>query len=473
MSGDHSSHPGRASTDHQSHGGLRSGDADGIGVLSSEIVQIHTNETLPSSSGSRFHAGNGFRMPSGMFGGTPVPVRSTPAPPPSGHPGSTSLVVPAGVGTGPPVNTIPEGTSIGLQPSPSFTFGGFSDRGNTNPKYTSTPFYSSLTPGSGSVATITQPSGKSLSAQDGSRGANPSEQGNTGKPVQMSEREQQLISIIHNLSRKEDPPGVSKLQNSPSQNDRFSESRWSAEKQLAISSIKSNTLAKKFDGIDASAYRRWRASLEDELRDLRLSSRVWLEILELRTASVANDMVKRAQDMEMEDPDAALEYLWEVFDRRFKSHPQAVMKLLRELQNFSKISVEQPDYLWVFALACQQAEKLMTTEQGKPLGILDYPDAQLSVTEKLDRKLWDRWMRYGSEASAYAGAPIPFKRFAEWIFRIAETYSDPNFIRKSIYTPRPKKDSFYPPRTPTPPPSGGGFNRNYAGTGTTRRSYQT
>lgn len=49
-------------------------------------------------------------------------------------------------------------------------------------------------------------------------------------------------------------------------------------------------------------------------------------------------------------------------------------------------------------------------------------------------------MRYGSEASAYPGAPIPFKRFADWIFRIAETYSDPNFARKTIYTTYPKDE---------------------------------
>ena len=249
------------------------------------------------------------------------------------------------------------------------------ERGTSNSKYTSTTFYSSSTPGSGSLVPNARPSNKSLPSQDGGLGPNPSKQETPVHSLEMPEREL-LYKIIHLLSRKEDPSGVSELQSSPSHKDSFSESRWSAEKQLAISSIKSNTLAKKFDGIDASGYRRWKASLEDELRDLKLTSRVWLEILELRTVKVANDMVKRAQEMEVEDPDAALEYLWEVFDRRFRSHPQAAIKLLTVLQSFPPVSIKQPDNLWAFALACQQAATLMTTEQGKQLGILDFPDAQ-------------------------------------------------------------------------------------------------
>ena len=144
--------------------------------------------------------------------------------------------------------------------------------------------------------------------------------------------------------------------------DSFRESKWSAEKQLALSNIKANTLAKKFDGIDASAYRRWKASLEDGLRDLRLTSRVWLGILELRMVKVANDMGKRAQEIEAGDPNAALECLLEVFERRFRFHPQTAMKLLSKLQRFPIVSFKQPDNLCAFALASKQAGRLIVTE---------------------------------------------------------------------------------------------------------------
>ena len=45
------------------------------------------------------------------------------------------------------------------------------------------------------------------------------------------------------------------------------DARWSADRQLAISSIKSNTVVKKFNGRDAGFYRRWKADLEQQQID--------------------------------------------------------------------------------------------------------------------------------------------------------------------------------------------------------------
>ena len=50
------------------------------------------------------------------------------------------------------------------------------------------------------------------------------------------------------------------------------DARWSAERQIAVSQIKSITTAYKFDGQDAVKYRRWKADLEDEVRGLRYTS---------------------------------------------------------------------------------------------------------------------------------------------------------------------------------------------------------
>ena len=262
-----------------------------------------------------------------------------------------------------------------------------------------------------------------------------------------------MASVIESLANKitnQNQEAGGRGSPTPSENGSDSsvdKHRWSAERQLAIASIKANAVAVKFDGEDASVYRRWKASLEDELGELDVPPRVWLEILELRTISVANDMVKRAQEMEVDDPVLALKNLWEVLDRRYRSHPQAAIKLLSELQNFPKISVKQPDILWAYALACQQAEKLMETEQGKQLGVLDFPDSQKLVTERLDESLWEKWKTHGTKKSAYPGDPIPFKTFADWIFKIAEANSDPNFIRKTVFAAQTvNRGSYNPPK---------------------------
>ena len=174
----------------------------------------------------------------------------------------------------------------------------------------------------------------------------------------------------------------------------------------------------------------------------------WLGLLDLRTTGVAKDMVSRALELEMEDPNKALDDLWQTLDRRFRSHPQAAMKLLDELRSFESVSTERPEKLWEFVLACQQAEKLMQTEYSQQLRILDYPDVQRLVTERLDKGLWNSWMKKGIKVAS-PGSPIPFKHFSEWICLVAETYSNPNFTRNTIYAGPKEKDGLYLGKTPS------------------------
>ena len=70
------------------------------------------------------------------------------------------------------------------------------------------------------------------------------------------------------------------------------DARWSAERQMAVSMIKSNTIATRFNGRDAVQYRRWKADLEDEVKELNYTAREWLGLLDTRTLAVANDMVR-------------------------------------------------------------------------------------------------------------------------------------------------------------------------------------
>ena len=221
-----------------------------------------------------------------------------------------------------------------------------------------------------------------------------------------------LLSAVLNLSQKERSRGETSDHTSmpPASSGPILDARWSAERQMAISLIKSNTLAKKFNGRDASQYRRWKADLEDEVRGLQYTARDWLGLLESRITGVAKDMVSRALDLEIENPNKALDDLWQTLDRRFRSHHQAAMKLLEELRSFEIVSTKRPEKLWEFALACQQTEKLMETEYGRQLRILDYPDTQRLVTERMDEGFWNSWMKKGIKV-AFPGDPIPFKHF--------------------------------------------------------------
>ena len=66
-----------------------------------------------------------------------------------------------------------------------------------------------------------------------------------------------------------------------------SQVNYSVNRQLAMSSIKGNIRAIKFDGKDKASYSPWKTALELEIEELVLSAAEWLEILQLRTSEVA------------------------------------------------------------------------------------------------------------------------------------------------------------------------------------------
>lgn len=91
--------------------------------------------------------------------------------------------------------------------------------------------------------------------------------------------------------------------------DAHHKARWSVDRQMEFFQIKSNAMAKKFDGQDASLYRRWNMGIAGEVRGLELTGQEWRVLLDIQTSGVANNTVSRALDLEVEDPTRALEDL--------------------------------------------------------------------------------------------------------------------------------------------------------------------
>ena len=188
-----------------------------------------------------------------------------------------------------------------------------------------------------------------------------------------------------------------------------------ASRQLAWSQIKSDTRALKFDGKDPAIYKKWKAGLEVEVEVLRPSSRILLTLLASRTTGLAEEMIKRSDHMAAESPDVALEFVWEEFEDRFSSHPKAANDLVKELLDFPMFLADDKDQLWRFALACKQAKMLKETDQGRELKMLDYPEAQQSVTERLHPSFFDKWKHYAYKNSVAHDESIPFHTFCDWV----------------------------------------------------------
>ena len=127
---------------------------------------------------------------------------------------------------------------------------------------------------------------------------------------------------------------------------------WAANRQLALSGIKGNVRALKFDGKDATIYHGWKNALSMEVAGLDVTAGEWLEILSIRTSHVALDVVKCAMKMGFKDPKTALAFVWSEYGEKFKRHPSAAKDVLFELQNFRR--VRESDYIVFqeFALIC-------------------------------------------------------------------------------------------------------------------------
>ena len=131
-----------------------------------------------------------------------------------------------------------------------------------------------------------------------------------------------------------------------------SQMNYAVNRQLALSSLKSNIKAIKFDGKDKGSYSSWKIALELETQGLFLSDVVWLEVLQLRTTEVALQEVKRGRELALVDTSKALQYIWDNFNKNYGQHFQLADVILKKLQTFSIASLKKPQELAKFSGIC-------------------------------------------------------------------------------------------------------------------------
>ena len=167
---------------------------------------------------------------------------------------------------------------------------------------------------------------------------------------------------------------------------------------------------------------------------LNLTPEEWLVLLELRTIGDAYSVVSRASSIGEQDPCLALQFIWKHFDRRFlHSQPREVGQLLARIQAPSCLSSPHLESLWVFILDCNQALGLLESDPVHPLQVLNFPNTQLRVTERLDPVLWERWTTHAFSLKERYPVSLPFREFIEWISGQAEMYSSPDLVRQNRF----------------------------------------
>ena len=164
--------------------------------------------------------------------------------------------------------------------------------------------------------------------------------------------------------------------------------------------------------------------METELNGLYLTPAEWLEILLLRTSDAALDIVRRAKNMGVTDPQTGLEFIWKQLNDRFKKKSSGAKEVLKELQNFPEVRPNDPEGLWKFSVICEQAKTLAATDQGRALAVLDFADVQKTVTGRLNETLKCRWRtKYAKLATDSPDELVPFYLFCDWISKIANESS--------------------------------------------------
>ena len=162
------------------------------------------------------------------------------------------------------------------------------------------------------------------------------------------------------------------------------------------------------------------------VKGIDLTARDWLQLLELRTGEEAQEVVLLVREMAIQNPEEAMQFIWQEFERQYATLPQASQNLMRHLQQFYEVSTSDPDNLARFARACRQAVVLSSTDQGRELQDLDRDSTQLTVTRKLNPALRERWKQHYTRCRPRdRSMNVPFREFSEWISDIVEEKQEP------------------------------------------------
>ena len=202
----------------------------------------------------------------------------------------------ASPGERPPLssNPVPSATSS----SPMVTTCSATSHSSTTQTYVSSPSIGSVPVPSPNTADVLTPQPQVVTILDG------------------------LIDVVKGIATKRE----SSLCQDVSHHSELSDHNLAANRQLAWAQIKADTRAERFDGRDTAFYQSWRKALEAEVQQLSPPPESWIQIIDLRTTGEAKEMVKTVKKMAIENPQEALDLIWENFECRYKSNPQAASK---------------------------------------------------------------------------------------------------------------------------------------------------
>ena len=155
-------------------------------------------------------------------------------------------------------------------------------------------------------------------------------------------------------------------------------------------------------------------SLKGGVAHLELEDAQWLELLKLRTAGLARNVVDRACILQGElTLEETVLLAWEYLDQQFQTQKRPSQQILSTLQCRPQISSSNPNELTAFSQHCESALCIMRSKPGT-LASLNEQTTQDMIVNRLSPDLNQKWYDHRYERLKAKGA-VSFEKFAEWI----------------------------------------------------------
>ncbi|XP_077119086.1 uncharacterized protein LOC143775127 [Ranitomeya variabilis] len=178
----------------------------------------------------------------------------------------------------------------------------------------------------------------------------------------------------------------------------------------------------------AESYRAWRASFQNAIRDLHLSSSEELDLLVKWLGSESAEHAKRIRNINIKYPHTGLRMVWERLEECYGSIEAIENALYKRIDDFPKIANKGYQKLRELSDLLMEVHAAQAEGDLPGLAFLDTARGVNPIVQKLPYNLQEKWVSHGSRYKQAHKVPFPpFGVFVDFVAQQAKVRNDPSF----------------------------------------------
>ncbi|XP_077134864.1 uncharacterized protein LOC143788838 [Ranitomeya variabilis] len=178
----------------------------------------------------------------------------------------------------------------------------------------------------------------------------------------------------------------------------------------------------------AESYRAWRASFQNAIRDLHLSSSEELDLLVKWLGSESAEHAKRIRNINIKYPHTGLRMVWERLEECYGSIEAIENALYKRIDDFPKIANKGYQKLRELSDLLMEVYAAQAEGDLPGLAFLDTARGVNPIVQKLPYNLQEKWVSHGSRYKQAHKVPFPpFRVFVDFVAQQAKVRNDPSF----------------------------------------------